>query len=386
VNLSERTNWPPEENRLSTLLRARRTSGRAIIDLTETNPTSCGIPYPVAEMLAAFRTERILAYEPDPRGLASARQAVSTYYAARRVTVEPSRIFLTSGTSESYTHLFRILCDAGDEVAVPRPSYPLFDYLAQIGDVKLRHYCLGYDHGWSIDLASLERAITPATRAIILVSPHNPTGMTIRDLRPILRIAGMRGLPLIIDEVFADYVFDGSPTDILLQRSATPLFILNGISKLAGLPQMKLGWIAATGDPGADFLNRLETVTDTFLSVNTPVQVALPDLLREAKGVRNAIFARICTNFAYAREAASRENLCTILACDGGWQAILKVPRTKSDEEWAVELLDRHGVVVYPGYFFDFEDEGHLVLSLLPREDIFRKGLDILLDHVRLHA
>lgn len=379
MKLSDRTNWPAGENRLATILAARRTSGRRILDLTETNPTSCGIPYPDLEILAAFRKEENLLYEPDPRGMLSAREAVADYYAERRVNANPDRIVLTSGTSESYMHLFKILCNPGEEVAVPRPSYPLFDYLAQLADVRLRHYAIVYDGSWHIDIPSLERAITPSTRAIVLVTPHNPTGMTIRDLRPIVHRAAMGGAAIIIDEVFADYVFGGRPAELLLGRCEAPLLVLNGISKLAGLPQMKLGWIVAGCGCTGELLDRLETVADTFLSVNTPVQHALPALFRVGKQIRVKISERITSNLAYARSVVTPATGCSILSCDGGWQAILRVPRLMSDEERAVELLDRNGVHVYPGYFFDFEGEGHLVLSLLPRPEIFRSGLEAIL-------
>lgn len=316
-------------------------------------------------------------YKPDPRGLISAREAISLYYRKQNIGVDPSNIFLTASTSEAYSMIFKLLCNNGEDILVPRPSYPLFDYLAQVNDVVLRQYNLEYDHEWQIDCTSIANEISSKTKAIVLVHPHNPTGAFIKhdEYSNILEIARTHHLALIVDEVFIDYPFDNDHTRLSSTacQSDVLTFTLNGISKLAGLPQMKLGWIVVSGDSSVtrEAAERLEILCDTFLSVNSPVQVGLPHLIKIGESVRRQIQERIKKNLVTLHEHMTAKTSCSLLNSEGGWYAILRVPQTKSDEEWALELLEKKGVSLYPGYFFDFVNDGHLVLSLLSDERTF---------------
>jgi alanine-synthesizing transaminase len=381
---SSRTNWHREQNRLTEALEARRRAGGPVCDLTASNPTECGLTYPNEAILSSLAQPGSLQYRPDPRGLLSARQAVAAYYGARQLTVDPSRIVLTAGTSEAYGLLFRLLCNAGEAVLVPQPSYPLFEYLAQIADVGLQQYQLAYDHEWTIDRASLRDAITPATRAIVMVNPHNPTGMFLRreEHRHIAELARAHRLALIVDEVFIDYPFAPDPRRLrsTAGEGGALTFTLNGISKALALPQMKLGWIAVSGpEPeAAEAMERLDILCDTFLTVNSAVQIALPSLFAAGRSVHHQVLGRITANDAFLRDAL-RGSSCTVLASEGGWYAVLRVPATRSDEEWALELLTEEGVYLFPGYFFDLQKEGYLVVSLLPDPGTFRAGVAAIL-------
>ncbi len=383
---SKRTSWHREHNALAELYERLRDEGRSIIDLTASNPTNSGISYPSEKIFSALSRPASLEYHPDPRGIVSARESVCEYYRGRSVSCEPSDIILTASTSEAYSLLFRLLCDANDTVLVPTPSYPLFEYLAQISDVRLAQYHLRYDGLWHIDLPSLRSSVAPDTRAIILINPHNPTGMFAKepDVEAITDLCRKRNLALIVDEVFIDYPFDGSQRRSLAGQTEALTFVLNGLSKIAGLPQMKLGWIAASG-PGhlkAESLGRLEILADTFLSVNTPVQVALPEILRLAPEISFAIRTRVKRNYASLASFFGKGSPCTVLRSEGGWYGIIRVPRTRSEEEWALLLLREHGAYLYPGYFFDMTPEGFLVVSLLPQEELFQRGIRAVLNAV----
>ena len=386
---SSRTNWHPEHNRLTGLLELRRKNNKPIYDLTVSNPTESGIQYPEHEFLSALAQHQSLTYQPNPRGLYSARDSIAQNYRVKNITVDPSDIFLTASTSEAYSLIIKVLCNGGEHILVPQPSYPLFEYLAQINDAGLQHYHLFYDHGWNIDIDSIREAITPSTRAITIVNPHNPTGMFIKkaEYQQIQELARQHQLSLIVDEVFIDYAFKddenryGSTpreTDILT-------FTLNGISKTIGLPQMKLGWIIVSGEQtivtGA--IKRLEILCDTFLSVNTPVQIALPKFFEFGKSVQRQIFERITSNYGFAKEVV-QNSPCTLLPAEGGWYATILVPKTMSDEEWAIELLNTCGVYLFPGYFFDFEVDGRLVVSLLTQPEIFAPAVNELVRHVSM--
>jgi len=388
---SHRTSWPRQPNPLTELLEALRRDGRPIIDLTISNPTETGFTYPEKEILSSLANPLSLRYQPEPRGMLSARAAVSSYYRMHNVDVDPSAIFLTAGTSESYSLLFKLLCNPSDEVLVPRPSYPLFEYLAQINDVTLRSYRLQYDHEWSIDLESLRENITRSSRAIVLIHPHNPTGMFLKvDVyREIVRIAREKSLALITDEVFSEYGFEKDPGRVATTAGADEVltFTLNGISKMLGLPQMKLGWMAVGGTKSAvmEASERLEILCDTFLSVNTPVQVALPQLLKLGEELRMQIRRRILSNWNALNAQFSpktRNHPCSVLCAEGGWYGIIRMPRIKTDEEWALELLGMSNVHVQPGYFFDIEEEGFLVVSLLVDEDTFRDGIGRIIQYM----
>lgn len=380
---SSRFHWDLRPNRISGALAEKRRQGATILDLTESNPTGAGFVYP-ADILNAFADERILRYKPEPAGSKEARAAVAGYYAARGIAVEPDRIMLTASTSEAYGYLFKLLTDPGDEVLVPRPSYPLFEFLATMESVKVRSYPLVYYGGWALDWAGLVAAITRRTRAIVLVNPNNPTGSFLKtgELLRLAELSEEREIALISDEVFADYAFGGNP-----ERAATVAnldrglaFSLSGLSKIAGLPQMKLGWIVIAGSHRERRLawERLEWIADTYLSVGTPVQCASARLLAAGESIRHQIRQRTAGNLAFVRHAVAGTEV-NLLTLEGGWYATLQIPRVRSEEDWTLDLLERANVLVQPGFFFDFETEAFLVLSLLTGSPEFQEGLNRLL-------
>ncbi len=386
MNFSSRTSWYRHPNSLSLLYEQKIARGEKILDLTVSNPTECNFDYPEQEILSALSDARTLSYEPDAHGHLSARETVTEYYSAKHITVDPLKIFLTASTSESYSLLFKLLCNAGENVLVPRPSYPLFEYLAQINDVQLRHYHFHYADEWMLDIQSMREAINERTKAIIIVNPHNPTGMFLKrhEYEAIKQIAREYSLALLVDEVFIDYPFASTQEIISTAGESDVLtFTLNGISKMCGLPQMKLGWLIVTG-PGllvTDAIQRLEILCDTFLSVNTLVQVALPKLFQCGETVRQQIQTRIKSNYL-ALQSLTNYSTITTYQTEGGWYGILRVPQSKTDETWAIELLEKRNVHLFPGYFFDFQSEGNLVVSLLDEEKTFKQGIKELTSHV----
>jgi aspartate/methionine/tyrosine aminotransferase len=368
-------------NRLAQALAARRRAGGAVIDLTESNPTRAGFDYPL-DLLTSLADPRGLTYSPDPLGLVEAREAVAAEYKRRGEAVDVSRIVLTASTSEAYSLLFKVLADPGGEVLVPKPSYPLFDVLTTLDGVIPHAYDLDYDGHWSIDLASVERALTPQTRAILLVSPNNPTGSFVSsdEVDRLAELCRPRGAALIVDEVFADYPLDDRrrhPASVLA-RTDVLTFSLGGLSKAVGLPQLKLGWIAASGPDQviADVLERLEVAADAYLSVGTPVQLAAPELLRRGAAIRRQIAARIAANYQQLKKLGSAEPACRVLTTEGGWYSVLQVPTYRPEEELILELLDGDGVLAHPGYFFDFPRESFVIVSLLPPEPLFAAGVE----------
>jgi alanine-synthesizing transaminase len=373
---SSRLDWDLQPNRIAALVEAKRRAGAEILDLTESNPTRAGLAYPARELLSALADERSLVYEPAPAGLAEPRAAVSEYYRARGADVPAGRILLAASTSEAYAYLFKLLCDPGDEVLAPRPSYPLFEFLARLEAVRVIQYRLAYHGRWEIDLDFLEAAVTARTRAVVVVNPNNPTGSFLKRAE-LARLAKL-GLPLISDEVFSDYALaeDAERVSTLAGIAGAPAFSLSGLSKIAGLPQMKLGWIAVAGplEWRARALERLELIADTYLSVSTPIQHAAARLLAAGARVAEQISARTRGNLGWLRTAVSGSS-ADALEVEGGWYAILRVPRTRTEEEWTLELLDRDGVLVQPGFFYDFEGEAFLVVSLLTPEPVFREGI-----------
>jgi aspartate/methionine/tyrosine aminotransferase len=383
---SARFHWDPRPNRLTQALAAQRAAGARILDLTESNPTHAGLRYP-GEIVRAFDDARMLAYEPAPAGTPAARHAVSGYYAARGHAVPAERILLTASTSEAYAYLFKLLTDPGDEVLAPRPSYPLFEFLADMESVAVRQYPLVYHGGWSIDLDAVERALTPRTRAIVLVNPNNPTGSYVKrgELSALVALCAPRGVALISDEVFGDYALgeDADRVATLAGVEECLAFSMSGLSKVAGLPQMKLGWMVVNGPAAlrAEAWEKLEWIADTYLSVSTPVQCAAARLLAAGDEVQRQIRRRTVENLAYARGAVAGSP-ANILAVEGGWYITLQVPRTRCEEEWTLALLEEAGVLVQPGYFYDFESEGYLVVSLLTAPEIFREGLSRLVAHL----
>lgn len=376
---SSRLGWTLQQNRLSALVAEKRAAGEPIIDLTESNPTRAGFSYP-AQLLEAFADPRSLLYEPSPAGLMEARQAVCAYYAERGHSVDPDRVLLTASTSEAYSYVFKLMADPGDEVLVPRPSYPLFGFLAELDSVVVKQYSLTYHGGWGIDFDSIKNAVTARTRAIVIVNPNNPTGSFLKqhELEALVECCKNRNLALICDEVFADYSFtpDAHRASTLVDVDHVLTFSLSGLSKIGGLPQMKLGWIVL-GGPAAlreQAMERLELIADTYLSVGTPVQHALPRLLELSASVRGEIAARVRGNLELLRNV-TKGLPCHVLELEGGWYATLQVPRTRTEEEWALDLLRSDSVLVQPGFFYDFESEAFLVLSLLPRPDQFQQGV-----------
>jgi alanine-synthesizing transaminase len=383
---SSRFHWDLHPNRLNRLIAEKRSRGATVLDLTESNPTRAGLEYP-AEILQAFEHTGLLRYEPVPAGAREARESVAAYYAARNCPVEPERILLTASTSEAYAYLFKLLTDPGDQVLVPQPSYPLFEYLANMESVEVRQYPLSYQGGWGIDLEALAAAITERTRAIVVVDPNNPTGSFLKraERDALVGICAERGMALISDEVFSDYAFGPDPhrAGSLSTVNDCLAFSMSGLSKIAGLPQMKLGWIVASGptELRRDAMEKLEWVADTYLSVGTPVQGAAAGLLRAGELVQEQIRERCRVHLEVAREALAG-SAGNILAVEGGWYIVVQVPRVRSEEEWTLELLDREDVLVQPGYFYDFESEAYLVISLLTAPQVFREGMGRLRRHL----
>jgi alanine-synthesizing transaminase len=369
---STRFKWSLETNQLARLIETKRRAGTPLLDLTEANPTRAGFTYPTAEILAALAQPAALHYEPVPRGLAQAREAVAAYYAERGLRVAADQLFLTASTSEAYAYLFKLLCDQDDEVLVPQPSYPLFDFLAALEGVSLRPYLLEYVHpgGWRLDFAALEQSVTPRTRALLLVNPNNPTGSFLKraELAQLNAFCQTHELALIVDEVFSDYLWQPAETlaTSLVENGAALTFVLSGFSKILGLPQMKLGWIVTSGPASlrAAADERLELIADTFLSVSAPVQHAAADWLRWRLPLQQQIQERTQANQRWLANLVEGSP-CRLLHAEGGWYATLEVPRHVSEEELVLRLLAEDDVLVHPGYFFDFEREAFLVLSLL---------------------
>jgi aspartate/methionine/tyrosine aminotransferase len=367
---------PPhgEINALSRAVAACRARGTPLVDLTDTNPTTAGLPYPEG-LLEALADPRGCLYAPHPLGLREAREAIAADAARRGAHVDPDHVVLSASTSEAYSWLFKLLCDPGTSVLVPRPSYPLFEHLTRLEGVRAVAYDLEYHGRWRIDFGAL--AAAPAgTRAVLIVSPNNPTGSYVEaaELERLAAICRARGWAIVADEVFADYPLDAAdPVTDIAGRAGVLAFTLAGASKTLGLPQVKLGW-TIVGGPAAErdaALSALEVVADAFLSVGTPVQLAAARLLVDAAPVRAAIRRRTAANLDAARRAARGYPACEVLEAGGGWSAVLRVPATRSEEALALDLVAREGVLVHPGYFFDFPREAFLVLSLLPPEPVF---------------
>jgi aspartate/methionine/tyrosine aminotransferase len=376
---SSRFHWDLRPNRVTRLLQAKRRDGARIFDLTESNPTHAALEYP-PEIVHAFEDPRVLVYEPAPAGSPEAREAVARYYGARGVKVETPRILLTASTSEAYAYLFKLLTDPGDQVLVPRPSYPLFEFLATMESVEVRQYPLAYHGEWGIDIEALAASVTERTRAVVLVNPNNPTGSYVKraELKALVGLCAARGIALISDEVFSDYPLapDADRVSTLAGVEDCLAFSMSGLSKILGLPQMKLGWIVVSGPASLrrEATEKLEWIADTYLSVSTPVQCAAARLLSAGQAVQEQIRQRTAANLSVARETLAG-SAANILAVEGGWYITVQVPRVRSEEEWTLELLDRRDVLVQPGFFYDFETEAFLIVSLLTAPGIFREGI-----------
>jgi len=374
---SFRTAWELRENALTRLARSLREEGKEIHDWTIANPTVCGFSYDRQRIAKGLGDPSSFVYEPEPAGLASARHAVAQFLRSRRTNADPERLLLTASSSEAYSYLFRLLCNSGENVVVPKPGYPLCDDLARLNDVTLRTYRFHYAGSWHLDEGSLREAVTSSTRAIVVIHPNNPTGNYLApdEQRMIAQIAREHGLAIIADEVFLTFPFEPSSTVSSCARMDAPIvFALNGLSKLAGLPQLKLGWISVHGDDAvaAQAMQRLEMMADTFLSVNTPVQVALPDILACVDVVGESIRLRVAGNYVRLQQYMEGSTI-TVLHAEAGWNAILRLPQVMTDEDWALHLLKHSGVLVYPGHFFDMEMEGCISVSLLPAEGLFEQ-------------
>lgn len=385
---ARRTSWDLTTNRYTEALDAHRRAGRELLDLTASNPTTIGLEYREDKLLRTLVNREALRYEPQPRGLLAAREAIANYY-SERARIAPEDLLLTTSTSEAYSFVFRLLCDPGDAVLVPTPSYPLFDFLADIQDVKLVPYELVYDHGWQIDSTSLARAIERADahcRAVLVVHPNNPTGSYVKphEAEELNRICAENGLAIIADEVFLDYSLSEHWPLTFSSNDAVLTFTLSGLSKISALPQMKVAWIAVSGPPTTKSaaLARMEVIADTYLSMNAPIQLAVPTMLEERHGIQLQLMQRIRGNLQELDSQLARQKLCHRLDVEGGWYAILRVPVTSSDEDLAIALLQEKGVLVQPGHFYDFAADGHIVVSLITPTDTFRSGMARLLEYV----
>jgi alanine-synthesizing transaminase len=381
---SRRTNWQLTPNRLTQALAEVRASGAELLDLTISNPTRAGFEYDNQAILGSFQNPNSLLYDPQPKGLLGARQDIARYYQGDHgISLDPEQIVLTTGTSEAYSYVFRLLCNAGDEILVPNPSYPLFDFLGDLQDVRLVPYPLEYADGWFIDFASLVRAITPQTRAILLVHPNNPTGSYLRDeeVQRLNSICGERNLALVVDEVFLDFPFEGKAAKSFAGNAEALTFTLSGLSKISALPQMKIAWVVTSGpsELAAPALERLEIVADTFLSLSGPAQYALPVLLEQRHLIQPQIVQRVQENRAVLRDLLAQQTACKLLRAEAGWTAVFRMPPGTSDEDLAIKLLRDQRVLVHPGHFYDFPSDGFLVVSLLTPVAEFREGAQRLL-------
>jgi alanine-synthesizing transaminase len=429
---SDRTDWRLTQNRFTQAVEEVRARGTQLVDLTVSNPTRVGLEYDAGAILAGLRSKRVLDYDPQAKGLLSAREAVARYYGERcsrgerdvasnvsadrggspagQLEVDPERILLTTSTSEGYSYVFRLLCNAGDELLVPKPSYPLFEFLADLQDVKLVPYPLIYDHGWQMDFHSMEKAVTARTRGVVVVHPNNPTGSYVHagELGALNEFCRAHGLAVIVDEVFLDYTLreetsaagavelrsTGQPTAAAPTRSLPApsfagnqdvlTFTLSGLSKISALPQMKVAWVVTSGpaEQVQAAMARLEVIADTYLSMNAPVQSAVPVMLEQRESIQRQLRQRVRRNLRELDRKLVAQKACQRLDVEGGWYAVLRVPVTRTDEELAIELVRDKAVVVHPGHFYDFESDGYLVLSLITPEADFEQGIKRLLDFV----
>ena len=384
AHFSSRTEWPKDENALTQKLKALRAEGHEILDLTESNPTRCGFQFLSGEILKPFSNSGALIYDPLPQGLESARKAVQNYYAARGVEIDLKQIFLTASTSEAYHFLFRLLANPGDAVLVPKPGYPLLEYLGALNDVTVSPFALDPAAGWGIDVKNLKRAASPKACAMLLVHPNNPTGHYVSsgDRELVNRFCRERDLALMVDEVFLDYAWNPSeeaPRSFAANGEVLT-FTLSGVSKILGLPQMKLSWVVVSGpeQEREEAIRRLEVIADAYLSVNTPVQRALPEWMAACSRINGEIAARVKENFKILQANPEFSRLGGLVP-EGGWYALLNLPETRTDEDWALYVLVAEHVLFHPGYLFDFEDKDRAVVSLLPEPVKFQEGIKRLL-------
>lgn len=382
---SRRTNWDLRQNRYTEALAAHQRSGRPLLDLTASNPTTVGLHYDSARILAALSNPQSLTYDPIAKGLLSAREAVAGYYRELGNATDPEQLILTTSTSEAYTFCFRLLCEPGDEVLIPTPSYPLFEFLADLQDVRLVPYELIYDHGWQIDFHGLRQKLTDRTRAVIVVHPNNPTGSFVKpnEMTELAELCAEHSMAIIADEVFFDYALASGARSFTSNERCLTL-TMSGLSKISGLPQMKVAWIAATGPAQLqqEALARLDVIADTYLSMNAPIQHAIPVLLEERRSAQQQLQQRVAANLRDLDVQLASQPSITRLDIEGGWYAILRVPVTRTDEQLAVELIERYEVLVQPGHFYDFHRDGYLILSLITPKQTFSEGVHRLLRYI----
>ena len=382
---SKRTDWKLTHNRFTEAQRELEKSGRAVFDLTVSNPTRVGVQHD-GKIFQALLNPKALDYDPQPKGMLSAREAVANYYREQYKDnhFDPESLILTTSTSEGYSYVFRLLCNPDDEILVPKPSYPLFEFLADLQDVKLVPYPLLYDHGWQIDFPSLNKALSPKTRAIVLVHPNNPTGSFVSpaEQSTLNELCNDHGLALIVDEVFLDYPHDSVRRSTFAANHDALTFTLSGLSKISALPQMKLAWVNISG-PAAQAhaaMQRLEVIADTYLSVNAPIQLATPVLLDQRRIVQAFLLNRLQGNLQQLDYQISQQKTCAKLNVEGGWYAVLRVPVTQSDEDLAIAIMKNLSVLVHPGHFYDFSNDGYLVVSLITEPKEFSEGIKRVLD------
>ena len=380
---ADRTSWNLTTNRLAKALSQHRARGRSLFDLTVSNPTECGFVYDNDAILQALSNPAATIYQPEPRGMATTRRAIAEYYAARGCDVSAEDILLTTSTSEAYSFVFRLLCNPGDELLIPAPSYPLFGFLADIQDVKLIRYPLFYDHGWEIDFHALEQAITPRTRGVIVVHPNNPTGHYTNSaaMKHLNDICSAKKMAIIADEVFLDFSLTEGSHPSFAVNCETLTFTMSGLSKIAGLPQMKAAWLITSGaEPWkSQACARLDVIADAYLSMNAPIQLAVPSFLRQRTAFQKQLIARVRGNLRELDRQIAAQKSCSRLEVEGGWYVVLRVPATRSDEDLAVDLLESSDVYVHPGHFYDFPSDGYLIASLITPEHDFAEGIKRLL-------
>jgi alanine-synthesizing transaminase len=383
---SDRTNWKLKRNRLTEALEEVRSSGAGVLDLTLSNPTRAGLHYDDLRILQSLASPQAMDYDPQPKGLPSARSAVAAYYQTLPGFhhFDPERLILTTSTSEGYSFVFRLLCNSGDELLVPKPSYPLFEFLADLQDVTLVPYPLIYDHGWQMDFPSLEKVVTKRTRGVVVVHPNNPTGSYVHahEQDSLNSFCREHNLAIISDEVFLDYAHNETPERSFAANQDVLTFTLSGVSKISALPQMKVAWIATSGPaPEVEEAQaRLEVISDTYLSMNAPIQWAVPTLLDQRKSIQRQLLDQVRGNLAQLDHQLATQKACQRLSVEGGWYAVLRLPVTQTDEELAVDLLCRKSVLVHPGHFYDFPSDGYLVLSLITPTADFGEGVKRVLE------
>lgn len=385
---SQRTDWKLTPNRFTEAQREALAAGTEVLDLTVSNPARADLHYDIETILGSLAQPQAMDYDPQPKGLRSAREAVAFYYREQHeeFQVDPESMVLTTSTSEGYSYVFRLLANPEDEILVPKPSYPLFEFLADLQDVKLVAYPLLYDHGWQIDFPSLYKSVNHRTRAVVVVHPNNPTGSFVEDAErsALNEFCREYDLSLIVDEVFLDYAHDGVSRPTFAGNSGALTFTLSGLSKISGLPQMKLAWIVTSGaaERAGTAMARLEVIADTYLSMNAPIQLAAPVLLEQRKNIQPLLIDRVRTNREELDRQLAKQKTCARLEVQGGWYVVLRVPVKQSDEDLAIELLREQSVLVHPGHFYDFATDGYLVLSLITPNGVFRQGVTRILEMI----